>query len=102
MTPNHRVIFQILAAVLLLFTTAVVVLAQTSAGFNLEWNVIGSGGGESSSAGYRVRGTIGQGIASPPPSGSANFTVSSGYWFADTGPAGATGPAIYLPAIFKD
>ncbi|HEX9926697.1 MAG TPA: hypothetical protein VGD99_28885 [Anaerolineae bacterium] len=85
--------------VLMLGTT---VLAQTSAGFNLEWHVIGSGGGESSSAGYQVKGTIGQSIASQPASGSANFTVSSGYWFGDTGPAGTTGTGIYLPIIFKN
>ena len=82
--------------VLMLGTTA---LAQTSATFNLEWNVIGSGGGESSSASYHINGTLGQGLASQPRSGSANFMVSSGYWFANTGPPGTD---VYLPVIFKN
>jgi hypothetical protein len=78
------------------------VLAQTSAGFNLEWYVIGSGGGESSSGTYRVNGTLGHSFTSQPTSGSASFTVSSGYWFFDTGPPGAAGTASYLPVIFKN
>jgi hypothetical protein len=84
---------------LLLLAFGAAVLAQTSAGFNLEWHVIGGGSGESSSADYRVQGTIGQSAASPPTASSAGFVVSSGYWSGSTGPAGTT---IYLPAILKN
>jgi hypothetical protein len=99
---NYKYLTIFLALTFLLLTAGSVILAQTSASFNLEWHVIGSGGGESSWDGYQVKGTIGQSIASQPASGSANFTVSSGYWFGDTGPAGTTGTGIYLPIIFKN
>jgi hypothetical protein len=92
---KHNIaIFLALVTLLILLTAGAAVLAQTSANFDLSWHVVGSGGGESSSASYRVKGTIGQSAASPPTSGSASFTVSSGYWFADT--------AIYLPAVLKN
>jgi hypothetical protein len=67
-------------------------LAQTSAGFNLEWHVLGSGGGQAASASYRVNGTVGQGIASPPYGGSARFSLSSGFWYSDQ-------MHLYLPVI---
>lgn len=84
-------------AVFLLLVVAVgtTVLAQSSASFDLEWHVIGSGGGESSSASYHVNGTIGQSIAGPPTTGSASFVVSSGYWFVEIG------HTIYLPTILR-
>jgi hypothetical protein len=86
MTQKQRIIV-LAVTMLLLLACGAVVLAQTSAGFNLEWHVIGSGGGQSSSASYQVQGTIGQGAASPPTAGSAGFVVSSGYW---SGSAGTT------------
>jgi len=85
-----------LAAVLLLLAGGAVALAQTSTRFNLEWHVIGSGGGESSSASYQVNGTVGQSITSQPTSESASFVVSSGYWFVDTG------TTVYLPTILRN
>ncbi|MFO7682155.1 MAG: hypothetical protein R6X34_19100 [Chloroflexota bacterium] len=98
MRQKQRIII-LAAAMLLLLAFGAAVLAQTSAGFNLEWHVIGGGGGESSSAGYWVHGTIGQSAASPPTAGSAGFVVSSGYWSGSTGSAGTT---VYLPAILKN
>jgi hypothetical protein len=89
----------ILAVMLLLLAFGATALAQTSAGFNLEWRVIGGGGGESSSADYRVHGTIGQSVTSPPASSSAEFVVSSGYW---PGGAPAAGTTIYLPVILNN
>ena len=93
------VLWLLLLLVLMLGTT---VLAQTSTGFNLEWHVIGSGGGESASANYHINGTIGQGVAGPPGSQSANYTINSGYWFGGIGPFGAAGTGIYLPIVFKN
>ena len=84
-----------LAAVILLVVGGAVAVAQTSGRFNLEWHVVGSGGGASSSTSYHVNGTIGQGIARPPVAGSASFVVSSGYWFVDVG------TTIYLPTILR-
>ncbi len=83
-------------AILLLFTVGAVVFAQTSAGFDLSWHTISNGGGESSSANYEVNGTIGQAVSSPATSGSANFTISSGYW------AAGAETTVYLPLIIKN
>lgn len=80
---------------LLLLATSAIALAQTAAGFNLEWNSMGSGGGEASSAKYRLLGTIGQGVAGPPAASSASYVLSSGYWFVDRG------GIIYLPLVQK-
>lgn len=96
MKQKRRATFLFALVLLLSLAVGAVALAQTSADFNLEWNVIGGGGGESSSAGYRVQGTIGQAIAGPPLSTSADFRVGSGYWYGAMGPAVST---IYLPLI---
>lgn len=84
----------LLVAALVMVLAGSLVLGQTSAGFNLEWQVLGGGGGESSSADYRVVGMMGQGVASPPLADSANFVVSSGYWFNPT-------QTVYLPLVVR-
>lgn len=65
-----------------------------SAHFSLNWNVIGNGGGQSSSAHFTVNSTIGQptvGLAD-----SDHFEVCSGYWCWVERLAG-----IFLPLITK-
>ena len=59
---------------------AVVLLTSlaTAQTYQIDWYVIGSGGGHSESANYQVNGTIGQpivGIAS-----SDNYTIEAGFW----------------------
>ena len=71
-----------------------VALAQTSASYNLEWNVIGGGGQPVNSAHYAVNSTAGQGAASPPQSSSTHYAVSGGYWSA-----GPVLPVLYLPLV---
>lgn len=95
MKQKHTAVLLTLALLLLLAAGAAV-LAQTSAGFNLEWHVIGSGGGESASTDYHVNGTIGQSTASQPDMGSAGFQLSSGYWFV-----GASNK-VFLPVLVKN
>lgn len=72
--------------------------AQTSASFDLTWNVMANGGGESASAGYAVHGTTGQGLASPPDSTSAGYRVQSGFWPGGLGPDEGT---TYLPSLSR-
>ena len=95
MKRKHSVLFLALIFLLGASIWGTAVLAQTSSNFNLEWNVIGNGGQESTSANYSVNGTIGQGIASQPFANSTSYKVSSGYWFANSG------AIIYLPTIVK-
>jgi len=96
MKRSQTTIILAVAALLFLFAVGAVVLAQTSAGFDLSWHTLSNGGGESSSASYEVNGTIGQSLSSPTTSGSASFTVSSGYW------AGGGEITVYLPLIIKN
>lgn len=94
MKRKQKQILLLLAGVLLIFVVGTAVLAQTSAGFNLEWHVMRNGGGESSSASYKVNGTIGQSVVQSAQSNPHNLIVNSGYWYADT--------AVYLPIIIKN
>ena len=73
--------------------------AQTSASYNLEWHVVGGGGGPVTSASYTVNSTAGQKAASPPYSANSHYTVSGGYWFS-----GSPTPIwqIYLPLVFRN
>ncbi len=82
--------------VFFLLTAGVIVLAQTSASFDLSWHVVGSGGSESSSADYQINGTIGQSLASPQESDSADFVVNSGYWVV------GANRTVYLPVVIKN
>ena len=99
MKHTHLWIGAILILLLVLATVSVTAAAQTSAGFNLEWNVIGNGGGESSSAGYRANGTIGQNLVEPATSSSAGFTVHGGFWVSGSNSAANM---IYLPVVIKN
>ncbi|MGC9523597.1 MAG: hypothetical protein ACP5HG_17190 [Anaerolineae bacterium] len=85
----------VLSVALLLAVGITLVRAQTSAGFHLTWHAVANAGGASSSASYRVNGTIGQAIAGPPVSTSASFIVTGGYW------AATTQNMICLPAVLK-
>lgn len=97
MKHNRLTMLLTLLSLLLLLIVAAVVLAQTSTEFHLEWNVIGSGGGESSSASFQVNSTIGQGVGSQPVSNSFSYAASSGYWwFTDNE------RRIYLPLVIKE
>jgi hypothetical protein len=46
--------------------------------YQIDWHVIGSGGGESGSSNYTTNGTIGQPFAEQ--SSSANYIIESGFW----------------------
>lgn len=92
MNRNYAAAFLLSALLLLVIAAGAVVMAQTSAGYNLEWHVVGSGGGEAGSASYRVNGTTGQGVTSPPTAGGASYVLSSGYWYSDQ-------IHLYLPVI---
>ena len=93
MRKNHLAILLLL---MLLLGVGTAVVAQSSANFDLSWNVIGNGGGEASSARYAVSGTVGQGTVGQTVVNSANFPLNSGYWTADST------MQIYLPTIINN
>ena len=83
-----------------------IVLAQSSADFELRWHVIASGGGRSTSPDFVVSGSIGQ--AATNSLSSADFTLQGGFWYgvgAAVGPppTPVTGPyQLYLPVVMKN
>ena len=82
----------LLLGVVLLLSAVLLTAAPTA--LTIPWQVVGSGGGHSSSATFAVSGTIGQGVTAV--SSSNNTTLSSGYWYGTS----ANHP-VYLPLIIK-
>jgi len=81
---------KVLKILILILAMAAIVSAQN---YQIDWYVIGSGGGSAASSNYQINGTIGQpvvGITS-----SSSYTVEAGYWVG----SGSTTPSAhpYLP-----
>jgi hypothetical protein len=76
-----------LSLLLLLMMTSGL-LAQT---YQIDWYVIGSGGGHASSGAYQIDGTIGQPIVGQ--ASSANYQIDAGFWVGTTS---GGGPCDYL------
>jgi hypothetical protein len=71
----------IYTAILLLLASAA--FAQT---YNLDWYVIGSGGGSSADGTYRLDGTLGQPVIGEML--SANYNLHAGFWVPEEGAPG--------------
>lgn len=67
----------LLAALLCAVALTGVALAAVDP-YNINWRVLGGGGGPIQSAGYKLNGTAGQGIVSAAQ--SAGYQLQSGYW----------------------
>ena len=97
-TKGQSLLIGVTGLVLILLLAGTV-LAQSSANYKLEWNLIGGGGQRVSSNRFVVDGTAGQPAAGPPFPSSDNFVVSGGYW------PGASPPLFhktYLPQVMRD
>lgn len=70
--------------------------AQTSASFNLTWNVIGGGGGSSGSTGYKLNGTTGQSAIGF--STGTSYKMGSGYLYGIVQSATGNNPVAILGA----
>jgi len=100
---------------ILLIAAPVVVYGQDGGApvpsYRIGWWVIGGGGGASQSSGYKLNGTIGQGIAGEMQ--SSGYRLKGGFWAGF--PSAAAGPTLtptlgptvsgpykaYLPLILK-
>lgn len=100
----------LIAALLLGLLLSRAALAQDSANADLSWQVIGSGGGRSSSDDFVLTGTIGQAATSQLTGG--RFVLHGGFWPAVAGSAAGPTPSptqpvtpaplrIYLPIVLK-
>ena len=78
---NKRKVIALLIALLCSPLLIGVVHAMSSSNYAIEWEVIGSGGGEIHSASYAMQSTVGQtaiGVASD------GYTIEAGYWYRVT------------------
>ena len=88
---KFTVILLLLGASLLL---SAVLLTAAPTAVTIPWQVVGSGGGESSGGAFAVAGTIGQGITAV--SNDSTLHLSSGYWNGTL-----TDYSVYLPIVIK-
>jgi hypothetical protein len=87
----------VLPTALLCFLLLVgVALAQTSASYDLTWNVIAGGGGPISGGGYAINSTIGQPVVGVAK--EAGYELCSGFWCG----AAVVEYRIYLPIVLKN
>lgn len=107
--PRHKRIIVVLLAVGIAVVASSAVFAQIGGGYNLTWNTIDGGGGQSTGGLYNLHGSIGQADAAQLNGG--NYTLSGGFWIAQptavpttvptaiptTTPTGT--PKIYLPHV---
>jgi hypothetical protein len=96
-----RIIYVTLIVLLLIVASMALpqgrVAASTalSTGYDLTWNTIDNGGGESAGGGYILGGTIGQPDAGAAMNGGG-YSLAGGFW------AGALNQhSVYLPLVSK-
>jgi hypothetical protein len=85
----------VLLLLLLGVVTGGAIQAQSSAGYRLQWNVIVSGGRQSTSANYVIDGTVGESLVGPPSAASSDYRLTIGYT------TGVSTSGIYLPLVVK-
>jgi uncharacterized membrane protein YccF (DUF307 family) len=93
---SKRRVFALLMGLICCLLLVGVVLAQTSASYDLTWNVIAGGGGPISSTSYAINSTIGQ--AAVGRVGNSTFELCSGFWCG----AAVVEYEIYLPIVLKN
>jgi hypothetical protein len=74
-TKGDHMICYLKIIVVMVFLPPILARAQN---YQIDWYVIGSGGGHSSSGNYQIDGTIGQPIIGQ--SSSPNYIIESGFW----------------------
>lgn len=89
-----RILIVSLLIAVMAFATIATVHAQWG-GYDLTWNTIDSGGGESVGGGYTLAGTIGQPDASETMMGGG-FTLTGGFWTNED-----SQHRIYLPIVIR-
>jgi len=86
----------LILAVCLLVVVSLPALAQVSANYDLAWHVVAGGGGQMTSSGHTLVGTVGQ-----PLTGSmlsSGHTLCSGFWCGGA----AVQYRVYLPVVLRN
>ncbi len=96
---QRKAIMSILTALTLglLLVLPTVVHGQSGGAYDLTWNTIDNGGGQSTGGSYALNGTIGQADASVLSGGG--YILSGGYWgYLSTS---ALNYLVYLPVVLR-
>jgi hypothetical protein len=96
---QKRTFLLVMASLLALASVAGIVGAQSSAGFDLSWHVLGGGATQSSSGDFAMNGTAGQAIVFS--SDGTSLKMQHGYWGRAYEPILYEHSA-YLPVVFRD
>jgi hypothetical protein len=98
----------VLLAVGIAVVASSAVFAQIGGGYNLSWNTIDGGGGQSTGGAYNLHGSIGQADASTALTGGS-YALTGGFWISQpttvptVAPTPTTAPTaqpkIYLPQV---
>jgi hypothetical protein len=94
---SKRRVFALLMGLLCCLLLVGVALAQTSASYDLSWNVIAGGGGPISGGGYAINSTIGQPVVGVAK--DTGYELCSGFW---CGAVAVVEYKIYLPVVLKN
>jgi hypothetical protein len=94
---NRRKVIVLSVALLCCLLLVGVALAQSSASYDLSWNVIAGGGGPISGGGYAINSTIGQPVVGVAK--DMSYELCSGFW---CGAAVAVEYKIYLPVVLRN
>ena len=90
-----RILSVSLLIAVLALTMIATVQAQGGGGYDLTWNTIDNGGGESNGGGYTLAGTLGQPDANEALTGGG-FTLTGGFWLSEDSQR-----RIYLPLVIR-
>ncbi len=95
-----RLIFGLALAIALLIA-APLIFAQTSATYDLSWNVLGGGGERATSTTYSLEGTLGQSVIDA--GSSATIAIQPGYWGGvSTSSTAPFSGKLFLPAVMRN
>jgi hypothetical protein len=90
-------VFAFLAVLLIVLSLATAALAQSS-GLQIDWRVMGTGGGSSSAGVVTINDTVGQPIVGSSASSDGQVVLGAGYWPSLSG-AAITRNKVYLPLV---
>jgi hypothetical protein len=95
---NRRRITTLAAAFMCCLLLVGVALAQTSASYDLTWNVIAGGGGPITGGGYAINSTIGQPVVGVAK--DTGYELCSGFWCSEF--VAVVEYRIYLPVVLRN
>ncbi len=85
-----------IACSVLLFLLLFGIVALALDGYELNWYVIGGGGGRVAGGNYALEGTVGQPVVGRASGGS--YHLNAGFWQEDAPPGGIR---VFLPVMLK-